>query len=94
MAGAGWGCWDQGSHPNLFPARMLSLYVPVEISFPRGLHLEDLKYHHSWRDHLQEWPAWGMCSRTHRGETSLVVEWLGLCASTARGVGSIPGWGT
>ena len=54
MAGAGWGCWDQGSHPNLFPARMLSLYVPLEISFPRGLHLEDLKHHHSWKDHLQE----------------------------------------
>ena len=26
--------------------------------------------------------------------TSLVVQWLRLCASTARGPGSIPGWGT
>ena len=26
--------------------------------------------------------------------TSLVVQWLRLCASTARGMGSIPGWGT
>ena len=26
--------------------------------------------------------------------TSLVVQWLGLCASTARGMGSIPGPGT
>ena len=27
-------------------------------------------------------------------ENSLVVQWLGLCASTAMGPGSIPGWGT
>ena len=26
--------------------------------------------------------------------TSLVVQWLGLCASTAGGTGLIPGWGT
>ena len=26
--------------------------------------------------------------------TSLVVQWLGLSSSTARGVGSVPGWGT
>ena len=26
--------------------------------------------------------------------TSLAVQWLGLCASTAGGRGSIPGWGT
>ena len=26
--------------------------------------------------------------------TSLVVQWLGLCASTAGSTGSIPGWGT
>ena len=26
--------------------------------------------------------------------TSLVVQWLGLHASTAGGQGSIPGWGT
>ena len=25
---------------------------------------------------------------------SLVVQWLGLCALTAKGPGSIPGWGT
>ena len=25
---------------------------------------------------------------------SLVVHWLGVCASTAGGTGSIPGWGT
>ena len=25
---------------------------------------------------------------------SLVVQWLGLCAFTAEGAGSIPGWGT
>ena len=25
---------------------------------------------------------------------SLAVQWLGLCALTAQGVGSIPGWGT
>ena len=25
---------------------------------------------------------------------SLAVQWLGLCASTAGGLGSIPGWGT
>ena len=28
------------------------------------------------------------------GGTSLAVQWLRLCASTAGGVGSIPGWGT
>ena len=27
-------------------------------------------------------------------ETSLVVQWLRLCPSTAGGTGSIPGWGT
>ena len=26
--------------------------------------------------------------------SSLVVQWLGLCTFTARGLGSIPGWGT
>ena len=26
--------------------------------------------------------------------TSLAVQWLGLCTSTAEGPGSIPGWGT
>ena len=26
--------------------------------------------------------------------TSLVVQWLGLCASTTGGTGLIPGWGT
>ena len=26
--------------------------------------------------------------------TSLAVQWLGLCAFTAEGAGSIPGWGT
>ena len=67
MAGAGWGCWDQGSLPNLFPARMLSLYVPLEISFPRGLHLQGLKHHRPWRDHLQEWLAQGhVFKNTHR----------------------------
>ena len=25
---------------------------------------------------------------------SLVVQWLGLCTFTAKGLGSIPGWGT
>ena len=29
----------------------------------------------------------------HQGN-SLVVQWLGLYASTAEGMGSIPGWGT
>ena len=29
-----------------------------------------------------------------KSETSLVVQWLRLCASTAGGIGSIPGWGT
>ena len=28
------------------------------------------------------------------GWTSLVVQWLRLCTSTAGGMGSIPGWGT
>ena len=31
---------------------------------------------------------------TYNGETSLVVQWLRLRASTAGGMGSIPGWGT
>ena len=35
--------------------------------------------------HAQEWQRLG---------TSLVVQWLGLWASTAGGVGLIPGWGT
>ena len=26
--------------------------------------------------------------------TSLTIQWLGLCNSTAGGMGSIPGWGT
>ena len=33
------------------------------------------------------------CLRCEIG-TSLAVQWLGLCASTAGGAGSIPGWGT
>ena len=28
------------------------------------------------------------------GRTSLAVQWLRLCASSAGGIGSIPGWGT
>ena len=30
--------------------------------------------------------------RTDRGQGALVVQWLGLCAFTARGMGLIPGW--
>ena len=32
--------------------------------------------------------------KTIGGRTSLVVQWLRLCASNARGTGSIPGQGT
>ena len=31
--------------------------------------------------------------RTDGGRGALVVQWLGLCAFTARGMGLIPGWG-
>ena len=34
------------------------------------------------------------CSKEKTLGTSLTVQWLGLRASTAGGVGSIPGWGT
>ena len=30
--------------------------------------------------------------RTDGGRGALVVQWLGLCAFTARGMGLIPGW--
>ena len=45
--------------------------------------------------------CFGLCNGSHcapperwprRG--SLMDQWLGLCASTSRGPGSIPGWGT
>ena len=29
-----------------------------------------------------------------KGESSLLVQWLGLLAFTAEGLGSIPSWGT
>ena len=32
--------------------------------------------------------------RKNKKGTSLAVQWLRLCTSTARGTGSIPGWGT
>ena len=32
--------------------------------------------------------------KTYSRDTSLVVQWLGFRASTAGGVGSIPGWGS
>ena len=32
--------------------------------------------------------------KRHRVENSLAVQWLGLCASTAVGMGSLPGQGT
>ena len=35
-----------------------------------------------------------MLNKKSRFWTSLVVQWLRLCASTAEGVGSIPGWGS
>ena len=38
------------------------------------------------------WPS--RATRSHRRGTSLVVQLLTLCTSTAQGVGSIPGWGT
>ena len=37
---------------------------------------------------------WGLASNTHSVKISLVVQWLGLCAFTAKGPGSIPGGGT
>ena len=30
----------------------------------------------------------------YKSENSLVGQWLGFCASTEGGMGSIPGWGT
>ena len=42
---------------------------------------------------LKVWSAIHL-HRNHRVGTSLVVQWLRLHASTARGPGSIPGWGT
>ena len=33
-------------------------------------------------------------THTHTKENSLVVQWLGLGSFTAKGPGSIPGWGT
>ena len=46
--------------------------------------------------------VWSLCSqegdlrliRKTLPGTSLAVQWLRLCASTAGGMGSIPGWGT
>ena len=35
-----------------------------------------------------------MINKSEYEETSLAVQWLGLYASIARGVGLIPGWGT
>ena len=35
-----------------------------------------------------------VCKTSIRGGTSLVVQWLGPCTSTARGASSIPDWGT
>ena len=42
---------------------------------------------------LKVWSAIHL-HRNHRVGTSLVVQWLRLHASTSRGPGSIPGWGT
>ena len=33
------------------------------------------------------------CKQKLLGGTSLAVQWLRLCVSTAGGMGSIPGWG-
>ena len=39
--------------------------------------------------------AWtGVFQKQSQTENSLAVQWLGLCAFTAQGTGSIPGWGT
>ena len=42
-----------------------------------------------------QWPEfWHLALSQERRGTSLAVRWLKLCASTARGAGSIPGWRT
>ena len=43
------------------------------------------------QDHSEKRPE-TIINNKHR--SSLVVQWLGLHASTAGGMGSIPGWGT
>ena len=37
---------------------------------------------------------WGLINKSLSRENSLMVQWLGLCASTAGGLGLIPGQGT
>ena len=49
-------------------------------------HLSEMVFlHHFWRQFFSEWGT---------GGNSLVIQWLRLCALTARGLGSIPGHGT
>ena len=44
--------------------------------------------------HAREY-AWSFTALTFRKKLEgLPWQWLGLCASTAGGTGSIPGWGT
>ena len=50
---------------------------------------EEHKRHHIAIEVFKQVPS----TFTHPG-TSLTVQWLGLCNSTAGGMGSIPGWGT
>ena len=55
----------------------------LEILFPYYFDFQPCKYI------CYQKLKWKICNEG----TSLVVQWLRLCASTARGVSSIPGWG-
>ena len=75
-------CWPQSD-------QVLSQSFHLLIDFPTSLRdfLNSINYY------ISMWVLQNLVSRSNGG-TSLAVQWLRLHASTAGGVGSIPGWET
>ena len=70
------------------------------MGFPGGAVVRTLNST-GWQGPLRKWDTrttshhlWQTTAKRDDARTSLVVQWLRHCTSTAEGVGSISGWGT
>ena len=57
-------------------------------------HSSTLAWKISWTEEPGGLQFKGSQSQTRLSDFTFTFQWLGLGASTARGLGSIPGWGT